>query len=509
MSEPNAERGTRRRLGAVLASFALACLIVSSPVAALACSGTGSVMSNKTSYQVGSGMEQFTVFWNGDASCAGSKIRIETRFSIDNQDYKVFAANCPLFNVEGNYCAPTGNGNAWQFVVGNLPTWRFTTPGTGQMVGIIYADGAPLITTPPLTYKIVGQGESLEPAALPPEPPKPIETQLAVAIGGLTQTTDIALYLATVFNWMIPIVAILATTMIAWGGVKWLTAGGDSSRVTSAKTTMSNATIGLVLAFGSYMILSTVNPAMVNFKPIVPTPVERILATAETGCEALVSTHPEYQVSPPIGKCGEKGSVSLRPGMAGTAASNTCDFKTCDAGLGCANVKGVSQCVSCNDFTEDKLKELGYLSGSDSICAKFGPKTSNISGHYSCVYSNDTGLNTVSNLLGQRGCAVMRIDCSDVKSCDDYGKWAALYPQGAPKNGFAVRYERTCLMDLSVSNVCTYTGPSNHLALVCNAHDPCGKGPCHVENNPDISTFEAVTGIAWFKDADLQFCKPD
>ena len=42
---------------------------------------------------------------------------------------------------------------------------------------------------------------------------------------------------------------------LIFGGFKYLTAGGDEKAVTAAKTTLTNAVIGMVIVFVSYWII--------------------------------------------------------------------------------------------------------------------------------------------------------------------------------------------------------------------------------------------------------------
>lgn len=56
---------------------------------------------------------------------------------------------------------------------------------------------------------------------------------------------------------VIGFVGALALLMFVYGGVMWMTAG-DSKRVDTAKEILKNSTIGLLLIFFSYSIVSIV-----------------------------------------------------------------------------------------------------------------------------------------------------------------------------------------------------------------------------------------------------------
>lgn len=60
-----------------------------------------------------------------------------------------------------------------------------------------------------------------------------------------------------VINTVIGIVGALALLMFVYGGLRWITSGGSDEGVKEAKTTIKNATIGLLLIFFSYIILSS------------------------------------------------------------------------------------------------------------------------------------------------------------------------------------------------------------------------------------------------------------
>jgi uncharacterized membrane protein YidH (DUF202 family) len=78
-------------------------------------------------------------------------------------------------------------------------------------------------------------------------------------------TTNIQDIITTVVNIFSIIVAIVAVIMIIWGGFKYVTSGGDSGNITTAKNTIIYAIIGLVIValaqFLVQFVLSTVTNA--------------------------------------------------------------------------------------------------------------------------------------------------------------------------------------------------------------------------------------------------------
>jgi hypothetical protein len=86
----------------------------------------------------------------------------------------------------------------------------------------------------------------------------------------------LAQYLSAVYRYGVGIAAVVAAVMAMVGGLQYLTAGADSTRVSAAKERISNALVGLALAVGSYVILSTINQDLVTLKPLVITQVKGI-----------------------------------------------------------------------------------------------------------------------------------------------------------------------------------------------------------------------------------------
>ncbi|MBI2484185.1 hypothetical protein HYV71_03305 [Candidatus Uhrbacteria bacterium] len=114
--------------------------------------------------------------------------------------------------------------------------------------------------------------------------PKEPDFYLQFPIGELTNISakdfaegkSIPRYITAVYQWMVGIVTILAVIALMVGGVIWMLAGGSKGRMDTAKKTITNAIVGLVLALGSYLFLWTISPQLVQFKPILLPVVEEI-----------------------------------------------------------------------------------------------------------------------------------------------------------------------------------------------------------------------------------------
>lgn len=68
------------------------------------------------------------------------------------------------------------------------------------------------------------------------------------------------------YQWALGIGGIIALGIIIFGGILYTISPGNSSRQGDAKTWLGSAIVGLVLLFGSYAILNTVNPDLTKLK---------------------------------------------------------------------------------------------------------------------------------------------------------------------------------------------------------------------------------------------------
>ena len=67
-----------------------------------------------------------------------------------------------------------------------------------------------------------------------------------------------------IYSWSLTIVGIVAFVEIVYAGWIYLTAAGNTSKTGDAMKKISNAVLGIVLLFSSYLILNTINPDLVG-----------------------------------------------------------------------------------------------------------------------------------------------------------------------------------------------------------------------------------------------------
>jgi hypothetical protein len=79
-------------------------------------------------------------------------------------------------------------------------------------------------------------------------------------------TKPIIDYVNAVYNYIIGIVGIIAAVMVMVGGLIWVASAGDSGKIGEAKEYITAGLSGMVLILGSYLLLRTINPALVDIK---------------------------------------------------------------------------------------------------------------------------------------------------------------------------------------------------------------------------------------------------
>jgi len=91
-------------------------------------------------------------------------------------------------------------------------------------------------------------------------------------------------YIVEIYKYGVGIVGILATVVMMIGGIIWLTAGGDATRLGEAKAWITASVTGLIIALTSYLILYTVNPDLIYgfSKPLRLTLVQKLEEIAKS-----------------------------------------------------------------------------------------------------------------------------------------------------------------------------------------------------------------------------------
>ena len=86
--------------------------------------------------------------------------------------------------------------------------------------------------------------------------------------GGQIQSTLLGEYVKNIYNYSFAVAGILAAIVLMGGGVMWLVSGGNQSSISKAKEFISGSLIGLGILFSAYILLRTINPALLEMRPI-------------------------------------------------------------------------------------------------------------------------------------------------------------------------------------------------------------------------------------------------
>ncbi|MFH1142857.1 MAG: hypothetical protein V1695_04035 [Candidatus Uhrbacteria bacterium] len=292
--------------------------------------------------------------------------------------------------------------------------------------------------------------------------PAPEAMPLNILIGApgqeIGQVEDLAQYVAAWYQWLLYAGIIIATIMIMIGGVQYMVSKGMGS-IDSAKKRIQGAVVGLILLFGAYTILATVNPQLVLLQiPQYPMIKQVVYVDDSTRCEKLLSVGYKLEYAGTVfddpatfaravaaGQyqhfaCGNSADVLESP-SGGAATIDTCYWSYCaDKADSCMlpfnsdpNTEPAPVCLSCADISEDN--DYG-ISPSPSLCNSLSLSTTREAARAPlinrCFYTEE--INVVGNIdaiFGASSCALATIDCNNVNSCADYGNQTVTHDGGS------------------------------------------------------------------------------
>lgn len=166
-------------------------------------------------------------------------------------------------------------------------------------------------------------------------------------VGASSQLADVTgNMLESIYVYGLGLVGISALIMLVFGGLKYMTATDSPGQVNSAKDTMRNAILGLVLALVSWLILFTINPDLVmkldlKLKDVTVQKTE----DGSAGANGAVCNPAFISGACPTGlTCTPEGSTfRCRPRQAPTGATR------CNPALGAGACPSGFTCVQVND----------------------------------------------------------------------------------------------------------------------------------------------------------------
>ena len=81
-----------------------------------------------------------------------------------------------------------------------------------------------------------------------------------------TASTDLPRCINKIYTFSLGAAALLALLMMTLGGYYRMTAAGNAEQASKGTEIIMSSLIGIVLLFGSYLLLRTINPDLVDFK---------------------------------------------------------------------------------------------------------------------------------------------------------------------------------------------------------------------------------------------------
>lgn len=249
-----------------------------------------------------------------------------------------------------------------------------------------------------------------------------------VEFSGIIRDRDITVpwlgqYIGGVYAFLVSIAGMFAATVMIFGGFQYTTAAGDKAKIGAAKKRMGNAFIGLILVFGSYVILYSINPSLTTFSGlrimgVQNVPLEESLAADEEEHVGVVADEQAAAVTPPsgTGSCDSRitaqfTSVKGATGISGNGNINVVtaeSYKKVAAALYAAtaalpggpySIRGTGQRPLGERGDSERCKTVGGVKNREGYCS---------SGGWSQVFKWET------KCLGKK-------KCSGDPICNPYG----------------------------------------------------------------------------------------
>ncbi len=201
-------------------------------------------------------------------------------------------------------------------------------------------------------------------------------------IPGQGITTDLSSYIKGLYSFAIFSVGIAALLMVIIGGFIYVTAAGNTSNVDKGKGYIRDALIGILIAFGSYLILYVINPDLVNIDLSNLNKLSLSGGVGSTGSTGSGTGGSGSATSNP-GTCG---GIKVQSGTAGCslASGDLGGMLSCMVGKGINNYSGYVYSVTSNATGDNKEASAACCgNGHSAKCPH-----SNTSCHHGCTMSD-------------------------------------------------------------------------------------------------------------------------
>jgi hypothetical protein len=78
--------------------------------------------------------------------------------------------------------------------------------------------------------------------------------EFGAAEPGLVIDSNLVIYVSTIFRWFLGLIGTVLFLLLAYGGLVYMTAGGNESDTKKAVGIISNAIIGIIILFAAWLV---------------------------------------------------------------------------------------------------------------------------------------------------------------------------------------------------------------------------------------------------------------
>lgn len=265
----------------------------------------------------------------------------------------------------------------------------------------------------------------------------------------------IAVYISALYRYGVAMAAVLAVIMIMVGGFRWLIAAGSAPQISEAKTMITSAVIGLLLALGSYTALQLINPQLTALKSITLKSVTGVpLPLADVGSDignftcadaaTLTNISGTSNITAAAGDNRLTSDTNGALGQAGQIAAKTVDpgNPPKEPGSG-ANFSGlkVVDAIRTQAEQQAKFRDAVAQYGSEEEARKHVATGTTCSGAHLTGHAVDIHLISKGNELTSENMSQARIDALEsimnqagwVRYCPEWWHFEYNLPLGAKR----------------------------------------------------------------------------
>ncbi len=213
------------------------------------------------------------------------------------------------------------------------------------------------------------------------------EPMEAIPIFG--KSSDFCVYLDYIYKFGIATVSICAVLMIIIGGFMYSTSAGNNASAQKAKTVITDALLGLVLAMSGWLLLWIINPDLTTCKlPVMLTPAGGAGGETQTQTTPPVAAVPDEEFK----ACDEKAKADLSArGI--SVKTNACSYQ---GEAGCTTVCQLpNNAIAGLEKVKDTCGNFLVTGGTEGGHASHGPgkpivdiQSGNNEALTKCVYEN-------------------------------------------------------------------------------------------------------------------------